>query len=99
MSKFTPEGKVKAAIKRVLKLHEATTDGWWPVPAGYGENWLDYQGCNAGRFFAIEAKAPGKPLRPLQVEVKRRIERVGGRVFVIDSEDCDDMRALKEWLI
>ena len=95
----TPEYKVKAAVKRVLKEREDVVDGWWPVPSGYGTNWLDYQGCYKGQFLAIETKAPGKPLRPLQAEVKRRIEKVGGRVFVIDSEDCDDMRALKEWLI
>ena len=34
-----------------------------------------------------ELKAPGKPLRPLQLRRKRQLEALGFRVYVIDHPD------------
>ena len=39
-----------------------------------------------GKVAFIELKAPGKTLRPLQERRKAQIERLGIRVYVIDSE-------------
>lgn len=56
----TPEGRVKAAIKRYLK----TLPNCWfymPVQNGMGVVGIpDIVGLINGRFFAIECKAPGK---------------------------------------
>lgn len=56
---MTPEGKVKDAVKRHLKLH-----GIWyymPVQNGMGVVGIpDIIACWRGRFLAIETKAPGK---------------------------------------
>lgn len=35
----------------------------------------------------VELKAPGKPLRPLQVKQKRQLESLGFRVYCIDHPD------------
>ena len=41
----------------------------------------------AGRMAFAETKAPGRHLRPLQAVRKAQLERLGYRVFVIDSPD------------
>lgn len=91
---MTPEGKIKLLVKVVLKQYPVY--GWWPVPAGYGENSLDYVGCINGKFFAIETKAPGKKLTPRQLEISERIQKAGGKVFVVCDEESLD--ALEDWL-
>ena len=40
-----------------------------------------------GRIAFAELKAPGKPLRPLQLQRKRQLEALGFRVYVIDHPD------------
>ena len=83
---MTPEGKVKRKIKRVLARYDRLW-GDWPVPGGYGKSTLDYIGNAGGRFFAIEAKAPGEEPTTLQENAMRDIRRAGGATFVIDTED------------
>ena len=56
---LTPEGKVKAAVKRVLARYPETYF-FMPVQAGYGKKTLDFLICHYGEFIAIETKAPGK---------------------------------------
>ncbi len=92
---MTPEGKVKAAAKRILSKYPVY--GWWPVPIGYGENSLDYVGCINGVFFAIETKAPGKSMTARQVKISKRICRAGGHVFVIDGS-AYQLEDLEAWL-
>ncbi len=81
---MTPEGRVKAAIKRVLKAHGC----WWymPVPGGFGEPTLDFICAIDGRIFCIEAKAPGKKPTPRQQETMRRYEEKGVPCIVIDGD-------------
>lgn len=69
-----------------------------PVPYGYGPTTLDYLGCIRGKFFAIEAKAPGKKPTPLQINTIERIRAAGGRTFVIDGVSCDDYAELERFL-
>lgn len=99
--RFTPEGKVKAQVKKVLEQEKAkgTLYGWWPVPAGYGENSLDFVGCHYGRFFAVETKAPGQQLNANQQLVARRIEQAGGKVFIIDGTERRPLQPLVDWLV
>jgi hypothetical protein len=84
---MTPEGKVKACIKKVLEKYKSDVDGFWPVPSGYGESHLDYVGCCAGFFFSIEVKAPGKKPTPRQKERIRTVTNARGVALVIDGTD------------
>ncbi len=40
-----------------------------------------------GKIAFIELKAPGKPLRPLQMRRKKQLEALGFTVYRIDSEE------------
>lgn len=79
----TPEGRSKDAIKRWL----ARNGFWYFMPAanGFGKVGVpDIIACYAGRFIAIEVKAPGKE-NNLTENQKRRIEEInaaGGIAFV-----------------
>lgn len=86
---MTPEGRVKAAVKRVLDKYKGFYT-FWPVPSGYGPSSLDCLLCVCSRFVAIETKAPGKKPTPRQKLTIERIERAGGVVFIIDGTDKTD---------
>lgn len=90
----TPEGKVKDAIKRVLKESEAYYH--MPVQNGMGKPSLDFVGCYYGLYFAIEAKAPGKKPTERQQETIQMITKAGGIVFVIDGPE--GVEELRGWL-
>ena len=91
---MTPEGKVKAAIKAVLK--ELGAYQHWPVQNGMGAPCLDCHGCYRGIYFAIEAKAPGKVPTPRQEETIKRIAATGGLVMVISS--IEGVQDIPTWL-
>ena len=81
----TPEGRVKAKVKRRLR-EEFGTSHWpfWPVQTGYGSVALDLLMCISGRFVAIETKADrSKKLTPLQETTAAAIRSAGGCVFVV----------------
>lgn len=91
----TPEGKVKAKVKDLLRKYDA----YWhcPVQNGMGNQALDFMhvqvpGCPA---FAIETKAPGKEPTVRQQRTIASIRKAGGTVFVIDG----DTEELEAWLI
>jgi hypothetical protein len=90
----TPEGKIKDDIKKVLKAH--ATYYYMSVPYGYGAPTLDFTGCHRGRFFAIEAKAPGKLPTPRQELTAQEMKAAGAAVFVIDGPY--GLEELKAWL-
>lgn len=89
---MTPEGKVKAKVKELLKRFGV----YWhcPVQNGMGAPSLDFVCCVKGKFFAVETKAPGKKPTPRQETTIAEIQRAGGYVFVIDGE----LTALEDWL-
>lgn len=89
---MTPEGKVKAAVDRLLKQHAAYY--LKPVQGGYGAPALDYHGVHRGFGFAIETKAPGKTPSPRQINTAKAIHAAGGTVFLIDG----DLTELSNWL-
>jgi hypothetical protein len=93
---MTPEGKVKAQVKRVLKPYRDSDElyYWMPVPSGYGDAMLDFVGSHLGRFFAIETKAPGKEPTDRQKLTIEFMRRSGAKVFVIDG----DTKELEAWL-
>ena len=97
----TPEGKVKAKVKHLLKQYSVYQH--WPVQTGYGSACLDCHACHLGRYFAIETKAPGKKLTPRQELTKEAIEAGGGVVFVVGEKLLPEgiysgMEELKAWL-
>ena len=90
----TPEGRVKAAIKKTLA--EANVWYYMPIQNGMGRTGIpDFICCADGVFLAIEAKAPGKQdnLTPNQQRVHDEIRKADGAVVVID-----DAKKLKEVL-
>lgn len=94
----TPEGKVKEAIRRLLKAA-----GWWffmPVSNGMGRHGIpdiiackptvitqDMVGQRVGLFVGIECKAPGKlgTVTPLQERELEAIEAAGGIAVLADG--------------
>lgn len=90
---LTPEGRVKADIKRWLKRR-----GIWyymPVQNGMGTVGVpDFVCCWGGRFLAIEAKAPGKRdlLTANQVSRINEIRRAGGMALAVDDVSQLDWR-------
>lgn len=93
---MTPEGKVKASVKRLLEEYGAYY--YMPVPTGYGRTTLDFLGCHKGRFFSIETKALGKKPTTLQRETIHDMELAGGKVFVIDEIGGPVYLLLVAWL-
>ena len=94
MSKSTPENKVKAQVKKVLK----ELDAYYAMPAtgGYGSSGVpDFLVCYRGRFYGIECKANGNKPTALQMDNLMRIRKAGGYGFVIDE---DNVHQLKESL-
>lgn len=90
----TPEGRVKADIKKLLK----ELDCWWymPVPGGYGEQSLDFLCARKGRMFAIEAKAPGKKATPLQ---ERTMQKMNEHKIPTRVEDGSTLGELRLWIL
>jgi len=96
----TPEGRVKAAISKLLNFYvdRDRLYYWMPVPSGYGTRQVDYIGLHKGTFFCIEAKAPKGKLTPLQEQFLQRVDEAGGATFVIDGEEDEDLLELRHWL-
>ncbi len=90
----TPEGKVKALIKQLLKTANAYYE--MPVPGGYGVSGLDFVVCYNGFFLAIEAKAPGKKPTARQLRTINSIREAGGVALVVDGKES--LKAVAQWL-
>ena len=90
---LTPEGKVKAAVRKVLKENNV----WFfqPMQNGMGVVGIpDFVCCYKGIFLAIETKAPGKiaNVTPNQRRVIENIRDANGFAWVVD--DPADLGAL-----
>ena len=91
---MTPEGKVKAAVKKVLNSY---SNVWYfmPVLTGYGVAGIPDFICSVGgKFLAIECKAEGGRLTAMQVKTIDDINRIGGRAYVIGPDEVTDLKAL-----
>lgn len=102
---MTPEGKVKAAVKKWLKAH-----GWWycmPATGGYGSSGTpDFIACRPvvvtaamvgmvmGQLVGIETKAAGKlcNVTELQADQIEQIKTAGGIAFACDRVSVLDER-------
>jgi hypothetical protein len=90
---MTPEGKVKAAVKKIL-----TEAGAWyctPLGAGYGRAGVpDFIVCHRGKFVAIECKAgKGKTTAPQDRELAA-IAGAGGHTFVIREDGLGYLKTM-----
>ena len=81
---MTPEGKVKAEIKKALKARGAYQ--FWPVQRGFGAATVDCLACDAGRFIAIEVKREdGGVLTGRQKATLHEVALAGGIAVVARS--------------
>lgn len=86
---MTPEGKVKAKVKRILKKYGKEIYQFWPVQTGYGASTLDVLCCVKGKFLAIETKAEGKKPTQRQELTIKDIKAAEGIVLVIDGTNYE----------
>lgn len=91
---MTPEGRVKDAVKKVLKSYGI----WYFMPAanGFGKVGVpDIICCYEGKFLAIETKAPGKVANTTanQERCIEEIRAAKGWALVVD-----DAAQVKEFL-
>lgn len=95
----TPEAKVKAKIKDILKKHGAYYA--MPIGSSFGNSGVpDFLCCINGRFLSIEAKAGKNIPTALQEKNMRDIRVAGGEALVINETNLDMLEkrvlALKE---
>jgi hypothetical protein len=83
---MTPEGKVKAKVKKALAELGRHQWRFMPVQTGYGADALDFLICVNGYFVAIETKAAKGKLTPRQETTAEQITSAGGRVFVVRDD-------------
>lgn len=90
----TPEAKVKAKVREVLKALGAYYT--MPVTGGYGSSGApDFLVCLGGRFIGIECKAGKGKTTALQEKNLEDIRKAGGVALVINEANLSQ---LKEFL-
>jgi len=84
----TPESKVKAKIKAILKEHGVYYA--MPIGTGYGNAGVpDFLCCIKGKFLALEAKANGGKTTALQDKNLRDIGAAGGITLIIREDNVE----------
>src|ERR1700732_3744552 len=82
---MTPEGKVKAMVKRQMEAAFPDAYRFMAVQNGMGAPALDFYYCVYGYWVAIETKAPGGWYTPRQEHTRDEIRKAGGLVFLVDG--------------
>ena len=90
----TPEGRVKAQLKKLLGEHGAYYH--MPVQNGMGAPSLDFICCHRGCYFGIETKAGNKKPTPRQENTMTQIRLAGGLAFLVN--EIEGLDELREWL-
>jgi pantoate kinase len=86
----TPEAKVKAKIKTILKEHGVYYA--MPIGTGYGNSGVpDFLCCVNGHFFAIEAKAGKGVATALQIKNMQQILDANGLAMVVREDNLDKL--------
>jgi pantoate kinase len=89
----TPEAKVKAKIKKILKDYGVYYA--MPIGTGYGNSGVpDFLCCVNGNFLAIEAKAGKGTTTALQEKNLREIKEAGGTAAVIAEAQLEYLEQL-----
>ncbi len=91
---MTPEGKVKAKVKAVLKRFGAYYH--MVVQNGLGAPSLDFVGCHTGKFFAVETKAGNKDMTDRQKQTAETMREAGAEVFLVN--EVFGLAELETWL-
>lgn len=92
----TPEGKVKARLKK--HLDEMGIYHFSPFQAGMGRAGVpDVIGCYRGLFVAFECKAGKGKTTALQEREINAIRTAKGLAFVINEENVDNIQELLRW--
>jgi hypothetical protein len=92
----TPEGRVKDAVKALLKRYKCYQ--FWPVQTGYGASTLDCIGAVRGQAFAVETKAGKAKLTARQEVTRDEMTEPGADMKVFVVRDKDTLATLKGWL-
>ena len=94
---MTPEAKVKARVKKIL----TDMGAYYAMPqsGGYGNSGTpDFLVCYQGAFVGIECKANGNKPTALQLHNMMQIRKAGGRSFVVDETNIDNLRKeMEKW--
>lgn len=92
----TPEGKVKARLKK--HLDAMGIYHFSPFQAGMGRAGIpDVIGCYRGLFVAFECKAGKGKTTALQEREINAIRTAKGLAFVINEENVDNVQELLQW--
>lgn len=91
---MTPEGRVKAKVKAVLKQFGAYYH--MVVQNGLGAPSLDFVGCHVGKFFAVETKAGKKDMTERQKQTGQVMTEAGAAVFLVN--EVYGLAELEQWL-
>ena len=84
----TPEAKVKAKIKAILKAHNIYYA--MPIGTGYGNSGVpDFLCCVNGKFVAIEAKAGKGQATALQLKNLEAVNASGGYTCIIREDNLE----------
>jgi Holliday junction resolvase len=94
----TPEGKVKAAVRKLLVKHGIYY--FMPPGMGLGRAGIpDIIGCYKGRFIAIECKAGKGKTTALQDRELTAIAFAGGFTFVARETNLEELeKELLAWI-
>ena len=88
---LTPEGKVKARVKKILQESGA----WWYMPIGTGigsRNGVpDFLCCYRGVLVGIETKAGRNKATALQMLELRNIYKAGGCALIVNETNIEDV--------
>lgn len=87
---MTPEGKVKAKVKKVLK----DLNAYYVMPMGTGFGSVgvpDFIVCYRSKFIAIECKAGGNKPTALQYKNLREIQDRGGVSLIVDETNVNEL--------
>ena len=94
---LTPEAKVKKKVKEILD--QMGVYHFSPMQNGMGRAGIpDIIGCLEGQFLGIECKAGRGTTTALQERELNRILNAGGYALVVNEENINQLREIKEWI-
>ena len=95
---MTPEGVVKAQVKKILDAYKSPLVYYFmPTTGGYGRSGIpDFVGCVYGNFFAIECKAGKGKTTALQDRELARIHNAYGISLVVNETNMHVVREMLE---
>ena len=94
---MTPEGKVKARLKK--QLNELGIYHFSPFQAGMGRAGIpDIIVCYRGVFVAFECKAGSNKPTALQEREMQAIRDAGGHAYLINEDNVNDLQEILKWI-